>query len=158
MTSIQNRSRIAVTVPGKAAHTRLFPFNALGKVQAYVDELRAQGLKARAAQQSDAWEVRVRQKGYAPQNLTFQSLAAAEQFMLNVKAERSIGLFRDYTKARHTTFAHLLVRYLKEFKKKSAKVIAYKIESWLVDSGPASLRLLKEHRENSAAAGLKVRN
>lgn len=157
MAAIQNRSRIVVTVRARADLARSFPFDALDPVQSYVDELRSKGFKPTAKQASDTWEVRIRQKGFPSQNLTFKSYARAQTFIKKVESERSTGLFRDYTKAHLTTFAELLVRYLREFKRKSSRVIAYKIEAWLEDSGPNGQRLLAEHRKAQEEAGLPVR-
>ena len=64
MTTIQNRSRLIVTVKNRPDVTRFFPYNALDKVEAYVRELRSQGLRPAAKQGDDTWEVRVRDKGY----------------------------------------------------------------------------------------------
>jgi integrase len=157
MATIQNRSRIVVSVKNRPSDTRYFPFNATDKAQAYVSELRKQGFRPKAKQEEDTWEVRIRQKGYPSQNVTFQSERDAKAFAAKLDSERSTGLIRDYTKARQVTFAHLLVRYMREFKKKSAQVIAYKIEAWLEDSGPDGQRLLADHREALAQAGVTVR-
>ena len=157
MATIQNRSRITVTVKNRPDVTRSFPYNALEKVKAYFEELRSRRLRPAAKQGDDTWEVRVRDKGYPAQNITCHSRKEAEDLVKKLDAERSTGLVRDYTKAHQVTFAHLLVRYVREFKKKSAKVIAYKIEAWLEDSGEAGKRLLAAHRAEQAAAGVKVR-
>lgn len=157
MATIQNRSRIVVTVKNRPDDTRYFPFNALDKVEAYVNELRAKGLRPQAKQGEDTWEARMRQKGYPPQNVTFQSLKNAEAFVKKLESERSTGLIRDYTKAHQVSFAHLLVRYLREFKGKSAQVIAYKAEAWLEDSGEAGKSLLASHRAALTQAGVTVR-
>lgn len=157
MATIQNRSRITVTVKNRPDVTRSFSYNALDKVEAYVAELRGHGLRPKAAQGDDTWEVRFREKGYPSQNITCPSRKEAEALVQKLNSERSTGLIRDYTKAHKVTFAHLLVRYLREFKKKSAPVVAYTIEAWLEDSGDAGKRLLAAHRAERAAAGLKVR-
>lgn len=157
MATIQNRSRITVKVKRRHDITRSFPYNALDKVEAYVKELRSRGLRPEAKQGDDTWEVRVRDKGYPPQNITCHSRQEAEALVKKLDAERSTGLVRDYTKAHKVTFAHLLVRYLREFKKKSAKVVAYKVEAWLEDSGDAGKELLAAHRAEQAKAGVTVR-
>lgn len=157
MATIQNRSRITVTVKNRPDLTRSFSYNALDKVEAYVAELRGHGLRPKAAQGDDTWEVRVRDKGYPAQNITCHSRKEADALVKKLDAERSTGLVRDYTKAHKVTFAHLLVRYLREFKKKSAKVVAYKVEAWLEDSGDAGKQLLAAHRAEQAEAGVKVR-
>ena len=128
MASIQNRSRIVVRVKNLANLTRAFPFDALDAVQAYVDELRRIGYKPTAKQEEDTWEVRIRRKGSPSQSVTFRSRKQAETCIKKVGAELSTGLIRDYTKAHRITFAQLLVRYMQGLKKKSAQVIAYKIE------------------------------
>ncbi len=63
MATIQNRSRIAVTVKNRHDLTRSFSYNALDKVEAYVGELRGKGFRPKAEQGDDTWEVRFREKG-----------------------------------------------------------------------------------------------
>lgn len=63
MATIQNRSRITVTVKNRPDVTRSFPYNALNKVEAYVKELRSQRFRPEAKQGDDTWEVRFREKG-----------------------------------------------------------------------------------------------
>lgn len=159
MATIQNRSRITVTVKNRADLTRSFPYNALEEVEVYVHHVRETfKLKPIAKQGEDTWEVRLRQKGYPSQNVTFHSRKDAEAFVKKLESERSTGLVRDYTKAHQVTFAQLLVRYMREFKGKSAQVIAYKVEAWLEDSGDAGKSLLADHRATLSAAGIPVRN
>ena len=64
MATIQNRSRITVTVKNRNDLTRSFSYNALDKVEAYVAELRSKGFRPKAEQGDDTWEVRFREKGY----------------------------------------------------------------------------------------------
>lgn len=157
MATIQNRSRITVTVKNRNDLTRSFSYNALDKVEAYVGELRSKGFRPKAEQGDDTWEVRFREKGYPTQNITCPSRKEAEALVKKLESERSTGLIRDYTKAHQVTFAQLLLRYLREFKGKSARVIAYKVESWLQDSGEVGQSLLATHRADMTATGLKVR-
>ncbi|WP_397534116.1 hypothetical protein [Roseateles sp.] len=50
MATIQNRSRITVTVKNRPDVTRSFSCNALDKVEAYVGELRSKGFRPKAEQ------------------------------------------------------------------------------------------------------------
>lgn len=111
MATIQNRSRITVSVKNRRDLTRSFSYNALDKVEAYVAELRGNGLRPKATQGDDTWEVRFREKGYPSQNITCPSRKEAEALVQKLNSERSTGLIRDYTKAHQVTFAHLLLRY-----------------------------------------------
>ena len=108
MATIQNRSRITVTVKNRRDLTRSFSYNALDKVEAYVGELRSKGFRPKAEQGDDTWEVRFREKGYPTQNITCPSRKEAEALVKKLESERSTGLIRDYTKAHQVTFAQLV--------------------------------------------------
>ena len=159
MATIENRSRFRVTVKNRDDLTKNYSYNKLKDVESYMHQLRAQGLKPRAAQLDEHWLVRIRQSGYKPLESTFSSQAVAETFVNKTTEERSRGLFVDYTKAHKGTFAELLVRYLEEEapKHKSHQVLAYTLEGWLADSGPAGLALLKQYREELQRRKLPVR-
>lgn len=116
MSDISNRSPYRVTVARHPEHNCTFPFSHAGrtKLKAYVDQLRAKGLKPHVEQDSDAWQVRVRRKGYPAQTKTFASLAEADAFVKSLDAEQTRGLFRDYTAAANISFASLVQRYIDE--------------------------------------------
>ena len=159
MAHIANRSRFRVTVKNKPDLTQHFSFSKVAAVEAYMKELRAQGYKPRAEQLDESWLVRIRERGHKPLEATFESEAAATQFIEKTSEERKRGLFIDYTAALKVTFADILVRYLLEetSRKKSGEVLAYVLEGWLEDSGPRGIELLAQYREELRARGRKVR-
>jgi hypothetical protein len=110
MATIQNRSRLRIAVTNNAGLTREFSFNRLPAVEACMADLLQRGCKPRVEQLADSFEVRIRQRGYAPICITSGSEAEAANFVKRVEAERSRGLFVDYTKAHNITLAELLVR------------------------------------------------
>ncbi|MDW5443791.1 site-specific integrase [Polaromonas sp. SM01] len=114
MATVQNRSRYIVTVPRHPELERRFPYFRLKDVKAYLEELRAKKLKPSVTQATDVIQVRVRNKGYADQITTFGSTEEADAFIKTVEAEKSRGLFRDYTAARTVTTAELIHRYIRD--------------------------------------------
>ncbi|MCS4509294.1 hypothetical protein [Xylophilus ampelinus] len=110
-------------------------------------ELRAQHLKPRVEQLEDSWLVRIREKGHKPLSITFNSRKEAEGYVRRTTEERSRGLFTDYTISHKVTLAQLMVRYLLDEapRHKSRQVLAYSIEGWLADSGPAGVPLVEEY-------------
>ena len=159
MASIENRSRFVVTVKNNDALTKHFPYNRLEAVQAYRDGLRRQSYKPRVDQLDESWLVRIRQTGYPKLQKTFSSEAAAEAFVKKVEAERAQKVFIDYSKSFNTTFAELMVRYLRDEapRHKSKALLAYKIEGWLEDSGPKGQQLLQQYRDELREQGKAVR-
>jgi len=144
---ITNRSRYRVSVKNRDDLTALFPFNKLAGVETYMAGLRAQQLKPRVEQLEDSWLVRIREKGHKPLSITFNNRKEAESYVLRTTEERSRGLFTDYTISRKVSLAQLMVRYLLEEapRHKSHRVLAYSIEGWLADSGPAGAALVEEY-------------
>lgn len=159
MAHIANRSRFRVTVKNRPDLTQHFSFSKVAAVEAYMKELRAQGYRPRAEQLDESWLVRIRERGHKQLEATFNSEAAATQFIEKTSEERKRGLFIDYTDALKVTFADVLVRYLLEEagKKKSGAVLAYVLEGWLEDSGPRGVELLTQYRDKLRAQGRKVR-
>lgn len=159
MAHIANRSRFRVTVKNKPDRTRHFSFNKVAEVEAYMNELRAQQFKPKAVQLDESWLVRIRQQGHEALEATFESEAAATQFIEKTAEERKRGLFIDYTAALKVTFADLIVRYLLEeaWRKKSGKVLTYVLEGWLEDSGPRGEALLASYREELRSRGREPR-
>ncbi len=100
-------------------------------------ELRAQGYKPRAEQLDESWLVRIRERGHKPLEATFESEAAATQFIEKTSEERKRGLFIDYTAALKVTFADILVRYLLE-EPAARKVARCSPTSWSVGSRTAA--------------------
>ncbi|TXH88494.1 MAG: site-specific integrase [Rhodoferax sp.] len=154
-----NRSRFIVTVKTRDDLTAYFPYDHFDEAEAYFQKLRQKKFKPRIKQLDESFLARIRQTGYPVLNMTFGTEQEAIDFQNEVKAQRSRGLFIDYTKARQVTLAELLVRYLHEElgHLKSKDIIAYKIEGWLQDSGPLGVELLKAYREDLASQNKKVR-
>lgn len=159
MADLTNRSRFRVSVKNRDVLTAYFPFNKAPAVKACMEALKADGFKPRVEQLDESWLVRIREKGHKEVSATFKTLAAAESFLDRVGAERRSGLFVDYTASLKVSLADLIVRYLLEEapKHKSHRVIAYSLEGWLADSGPAGNDLLARYREQLHARGLPVR-
>lgn len=159
MADLTNRSRFRVTVKNRDDLTRHFSFNQLDDVEAYMAEKRKQHLKPRVEQLDESWLVRIRDKGHKPLSATFQTRKDAESFIARTTEERSRGLFVDYTASLKVSLAELMVRYLLEEapKHKSYQVLAYSLEGWLADSGPAGLELLNKYREELPKRKLPVR-
>ncbi len=159
MADLTNRSRFRVTVKNRDDLTRHFSFNQLDDVEAYMAEKRKQHLKPRVEQLDESWLVRIREKGHKTLSATFKTRKDAEGFIARTTEERSRGLFVDYTASLKVTLAQLIVRYLLEEapKHKSHQVLAYSLEGWLADSGPAGRELLDGYREELRKRGLPVR-
>ena len=90
-----------------------------------------------------SWEVRIRQRGYKPVNITAGSLAQANKFVGNVESDREHGLVIDYAKAHHVTFAQLMAMHIDKHKR--AKTFGhdfYKAAAWQRDSGSEGVALL----------------
>ena len=119
MASIINRSRYTVTVPNRARSqgkslTRTFPYSKRADAEAYMNALIEQGLTPDITQGTDTFQVKIVRVGRKDLIETFHSLAEAEAFIRRVESEQHQGLFRDYTKAAHTTTAELIKRYMEE--------------------------------------------
>lgn len=159
MADLTNRSRLSVTVKNRDDLQRYFPFDRTDACRAYVQELRKQGFKPVADQLDEHWLVRFRERGHKSMSATFGTLKEAEDFILQVTAERRRGLFVDYTASLKITLAELFVRYLLDEspRHKSHQITAYTLEGWLEDSGPAGKKQLEYYREELRRRGLPVR-
>jgi integrase len=137
MASIENRSRIQVTVKTRHDLTKDFARNADAAIQHYVQELRSQGLKPRLTSQDDNYVVRTRSVAHKDQTLVAHSEAEAIEIKQRLESEQRQGLFIDYASGYQTTLSDLLVRYLREEspRHKSFQEEAYKINAWLEDAG-----------------------
>jgi hypothetical protein len=157
--TIQNRSRIVVTVAKRTDLTRQFPFNQTTPVADYVAELKRLGLKPKVGSTDDVFLVRVRDKGCKPLTHTCTSMAEAQQFIDKISEERSRGLFIDYKKGWNTTFGDLVRRYIREEapKHKSFEMEAYKLNALLEDAGGERVNLHELAASHPRLAGLKLR-
>lgn len=78
MASIENRSRIQVTVKHRDDLTRTFARSADQAIQRYVQALRSQGLKPRLASLDDCYVVRTRSVAHRNHALIAHSEAEAQ--------------------------------------------------------------------------------
>ena len=137
MASIENRSRYQVSVKNRDDLTKTFSHSSKSKAEEYLRSLAAQKLKPKLSRLDDNYIIRVRKNGLDEQVLYATSLKEAELVKAKLKVEHSQGLFIDYSKAQNTTFADLLIRYLREEtpRNKSFEVESYKINAMLEDAG-----------------------
>lgn len=137
MASIENRSRIQVTVKNRDDLTRQFAYNAAKAIRDYVQELRDKGLKPRLASLNDHYVVRTRSVGAKNQSIIAHSEAEAIDLKHRLESEVRRGLFIDYGSGQKASLADLLVRYLREEapRHKSFEVEGYKINALLEDAG-----------------------
>ncbi|AIV89559.1 site-specific integrase [Burkholderia pseudomallei] len=163
MASIENRSRIRVTVRNRDDLTRTFSHNADKAIQRYVQMLQSQGLKPRLASLDDHYVVRTRSVAHKNQFLTAHSEAEAIAIKQRIESEQRQGLFIDYAKGHKTTLADLLIRYLRDEapRDKSFEVLGYKINAWLEDAGlpRQSLAEIRDAHPNPCptVAAMKIR-
>lgn len=136
MASIENRSRTLVSVKNFPEFSRYFPFNKVDEAGAYVRRLKGHGHNPKVSVLDEAYLVRFRVNGKR-KAFTAASEGEALAVQKRIEADQHQGLFVDYTKAHQTTFAELLLRYLKEVapRKKGFLVLGYQINTWLQDAG-----------------------
>ena len=137
MASIENRSRIQVTVKNRDDLTKQFAYSADKAIQVYVQKLRAEGLKPRLTSLNDHYVVRTRSVGAKNQCVVAHSEAEAIDIKHRLESELRRGLFIDYGSGQKANLADLLVRYLREEapRHKSFEVEGYKINALLEDAG-----------------------
>ncbi|MDE1143501.1 MAG: site-specific integrase [Paraburkholderia tropica] len=137
MASIENRSHYQVTVKHRDDLAQTFPHSARKKAEAYFDSLKVQKLKPKLSRLDNHFVVRTRSVSNKNQFLTASSEQEANDLKQRLEFEQRQSLFIDYTRAKKTTLADLLVRYLREEvpRHKSFEVEAYKINGWLEDAG-----------------------
>jgi len=137
MASIENRSKVQVSVKNRDDLTKTFEYCAEKAIKAYVERLKAQGYKPRLESLNNYYCVRARQVGYPTLTLYETSEKAALDLKHKIETERSSGIVVDYNLARRTTFADLLIRYLREEapRNKSFEIEGYKINAILGDAG-----------------------
>ncbi|MDN2716867.1 site-specific integrase [Janthinobacterium sp. SUN120] len=137
MASIENRSRIQVTVKNRDDLTKQFAHSAHKAIQVYIQKLRAEGLKPRSAKLNDHYVVRTRSVGAKNQCIVVHSETEAIDIKQRLESELRRGLFVDYGSGQKASLADLLVRYLREEapRHKSFEVEGYKINALLEDAG-----------------------
>ena len=133
--TIQNRSPYVVTVRADVTLNRRFSAGQKKKAQDYVEALSGRGIKARLEQLKTSFQLRVRRKGVDKQYITFDSLESAEQARLQIDADLSVSVVRDYAIASRTTLRELMERYLTEVvpSHKGADIEATRIRRLLRD-------------------------
>ena len=114
MTSIENRSHYQVTVKNRDDLTKTFPHNKPNKADAYLRALEAQKLKPKLVRLDDQYAIRDRGISRAGQTLTAKSKDEAELIKSQLESEHKRHIFIDYAQGYKTTFADLLIRYLRE--------------------------------------------
>ncbi len=112
--TIQNRSPFVVTVRTDVTLNRRFSAGHKRKAQTYVETLTARGIKSQLAQLETSFQLRVRRKGVPEQYITFDTLESANQARLQIDAQLSVSIVRDYAVATKTTLRDLLERYVDE--------------------------------------------
>jgi integrase len=135
--SIENRSHFLVTVKNRDDLTKTFPHNRSKVAEAYSRSLESQKLKPKLVRMDDQYAIRDRSISRAGQTLTAKSKAEAELIKSQLENEQKRHIFIDYAQGYKTTFADLLIRYLREEapRVKSFEVIGYKINAMLEDAG-----------------------
>lgn len=158
MAHIENRSRTQVKVKNRDDLTRFFPHNKAEVAQRYCAELRAAGLKPLVASLDEAYLIRYYVNGKR-KGVTATSAADAVAAQQRIESEQHSGLFIDYTEARRTKFADLLIRYVTEVapRKKGFLVIAYQVNSWLEDAGYERLDIAAIHAEHKVPHNRNLR-
>ncbi len=137
MASIENRSKVQVSVKNRDDLTKSFEYSAAKAIRAYVEQLKVQGFKPKLASLNNYYAIRARQVGYPDLCLYASSEQEALETKQRVESERRRGIVVDYGLARRTTFADLLIRYLREEapRHKSFEVEGYKVNAILEDAG-----------------------
>lgn len=113
-TNIVNRSPWIVHVRNQPSLSRRFSYPSLKAAQQYCDDLLRQGRKASVSQLESSFQLRIRRKGVKTQTLTFDNWETAEQARLQIEADLSVSIVRDYSAAAKTTLRALMERYLTE--------------------------------------------
>lgn len=137
MATIFNRSQFYVRVKNRDDLERIFPYSAAAKFKDYVEQLKEQGFQPKLSRANNRFEVKIRQKGFDPLELSATSYEEAEQIVTQIESERKRGLFIDYGRGWKVTLADLLRRYLIEEapRQKSFETTAYRINGMLEDAG-----------------------
>lgn len=112
--NIRNRSPWLVQVRSHPELDQRFSYPHRSKAQRYCDSLAAKELKTKLTQLETSFELRVRRHGVKTQCITFDTWQQAEQARLQVEANLSVSVVRDYAVATQVTLAALMQRYLDE--------------------------------------------
>lgn len=112
--NVQNRSPWVVQVRSRPELGKRFSFPQRACAETYHRQLKAQGLKAALIQLETAFQLCLRRQGMAPQFITFDTWAQAEQARLAMEANLSVSIVRDYAVAATVTVRQLMERYLAE--------------------------------------------
>lgn len=112
--NIFNRSPWLVQVRSKPLFNKQFPFCRQKDANAYLEQLIAQGLRAKLSQAENSFQLRLRRKGARQQCITFDTYQEAEQARLKIEAELSVSIVRDYASAAQVTLRDLMARYRDE--------------------------------------------
>lgn len=97
MASIENRSRIQVTVKNRDDLTKQFACSADKAIQVYVQQLRNEGLKPSLASLNDYYAVRTRNVGAKNQCIVADSEAEATDIEHRLESELRRALFDSRT-------------------------------------------------------------
>lgn len=76
--------------------------------------MKALDLKVSSIQLETAFQLRIRRAGVKRQFITFDTLIAAELACLQIEADLSVDIVRDYAVASRHTLGELMKRYLEE--------------------------------------------
>lgn len=112
--NIQNRSPWLVQVRSQPALDQRFSYPERAAAERYLASLVSQGHKAKRVQLETSFQLRVRRHGLPAQYVTFDSWEQAEQARLQIAANLSVSIVRDYAVAAHTTLRDLMERYREE--------------------------------------------
>ncbi|WP_312843355.1 site-specific integrase [Diaphorobacter nitroreducens] len=157
MAHIENRSGTQVTVKNRDDLTRCFPHDKSDNAKRYCANLRAQGFKPVVAALDGPYLVRYRVNG---KRRTYRALDQddAIETKKRVEAEQHTGLFIDYSQAHQTTFAELLIKYLRDEapRHKGFLVTAYQINRWLEDAGLERQDIAAIHAAHGAPQNRKL--
>jgi integrase len=148
MATFHNRSRLAVSVPGRTDLTRQFPHTKLNAARDYLRALRAEDHSPVLTQGDEAWGVRIRRSGSPKMNFRAGSYEEALHTAQRIEAEQATGLFIDYTAGHRVIFADLIERYIDEVcpSLKSCEVDTASLESFLSDLSPAYAQRMAERK------------
>ena len=137
MASVENRSHYQVSIKHRDDLTRTFAHNAKKKAEEYCASLTQQRLKPKLSRLDNYYAVRDRSTTRPEQTLFASSKLEAEAIKQRLESEQKQGLFVNYARGLQTSFAELMIRYLREEapRHKAFEVVAYKINAILEDAG-----------------------
>ena len=95
MASVENRSKIQVSVKNRDDLTKTFEYSADKAIKAYVEQLKAQGYKPKLASLNNRYAIRARQVGYPDLCLFAASEEEALELKQRIKSEMTRGQERS---------------------------------------------------------------